>query len=948
MNVASALKSAGYWLNPANLLLRSGIKVKLQLAFGAAALMTVIASAVAIVSFQSTEQGVQRVAQREVPLMTEALRLSVMSGEISAAAARFVSATNVREQRTIASQIDDRSMQLRSLIDKLRAGSSKEAFGAVEVASRLMENNLSDLDTVIVSKSNLRVRLDRQLDVLHKLHTKIADALTPIVSRSYIDAVNKAEDIGKVGDQTVKSLVDDGMQMMQTVVQIGSETNLATGLLTAGALTNSPAILAMLEDRFTASAQRAAKQLAKLPNDERYKNLRERAASLSKLADFKSGASGDGETARLQNVFRAHEGLAQVLITLIDDLNFDAVMQGEQAVKRTSQLVKDLVSNQLTDLRNALELKIQTHLMASLLSEGAVAKDPETLRPILDRFSTSSMLLMMAVQNLNSAEIKKDLDALLELGNAVENIFSLRGQELNVAAGAARVIEDNVKIQKQLDEAVSKLVRETEATMKSGTSMLLEELAHNRMVLVAVALLSLLAAGAIAYFYVQRSLIRRLMALGDTMRRLSSGENDVAVPAVEDRDELGEMARAVLVFRDAAVEKERLEAQAAENRRLAEEERARNEAARAEAARQVAQVVDGLGRGLERLAQGDLTYRVRDNWAEEYRKIQDDFNGAIDQLHETLKAIADSTREVSNAASEISSSTTDLSQRTEEQAASLEETSASMEEISATVKKNAENAQHANALTKETWGIADRGGAVVAEAVSAMARIEESSRKISDIISVIDEIARQTNLLALNAAVEAARAGEAGRGFAVVASEVRSLAQRSSQAAKDIKDLITNSSTQVKDGVELVNRAGASLTEIVQSIKQVADLVAEIANASSEQASGLEQITKALNQMDEVTQQNSALVEENAATAKTLEDQQSAMSERVGFFRFGEGEEQEMDADDLAFDDETDAQVEELRAMATKMNGSGRTPVAYRTQAAGAAVLAEEVELKEY
>jgi methyl-accepting chemotaxis protein len=177
----------------------------------------------------------------------------------------------------------------------------------------------------------------------------------------------------------------------------------------------------------------------------------------------------------------------------------------------------------------------------------------------------------------------------------------------------------------------------------------------------------------------------------------------------------------------------------------------------------------------------------------------------------------------------------------------------------------------------------------VAEAVSAMAKIEESSGKISDIISVIDEIARQTNLLALNAAVEAARAGEAGRGFAVVASEVRSLAQRSSQAAKDIKDLITNSAGQVKNGVELVNRAGTSLNEILGSIKQVADIVAEITNASAEQAAGIEEINKALNQMDEVTQQNSALVEENAATAKTLEQQSASMDERVGAFRLEGG-----------------------------------------------------------
>ncbi len=292
------------------------------------------------------------------------------------------------------------------------------------------------------------------------------------------------------------------------------------------------------------------------------------------------------------------------------------------------------------------------------------------------------------------------------------------------------------------------------------------------------------------------------------------------------------------------------------------------------------------------------------------KKLADgDFNSVLpdfrrnDEIGQMAAAVAEMTRrvraiisnikvsanEVTNASAEISTSTTDLSQRTEEQAASLEQTSASMEEMTATVKKNAENAREASNLAANTQDVADRGGQVVAKTVEAMAKIEDSSRKISDIIGVIDEIARQTNLLALNAAVEAARAGEAGRGFAVVATEVRSLAQRSSQAAKDIKELITNSNGQVKDGVDLVNKAGQSLTEIVESIKRVTAVIGEIANASAEQSTGLEEINKALNQMDEVTQQNSALVEENAATAKTLEGQAKSMDDQVAFFQIAEG-----------------------------------------------------------
>ncbi|WP_137044119.1 methyl-accepting chemotaxis protein [Pseudolabrys sp. FHR47] len=294
---------------------------------------------------------------------------------------------------------------------------------------------------------------------------------------------------------------------------------------------------------------------------------------------------------------------------------------------------------------------------------------------------------------------------------------------------------------------------------------------------------------------------------------------------------------------------------------------------------------------LDSIADGNFAVVVPNtNRKDEVGQIASSVQQMADRVRAIIQEIKASGREVTNASAEISTSTTDLSQRTEEQAASLEETSAAMEELASTVRRNAENAQEASRSANDTRDVADRGGQIVAKTVEAMAKIEESSRKISDIIGVIDEIARQTNLLALNAAVEAARAGEAGRGFAVVASEVRSLAQRSSQAAKDIKDLITNSNGQVKDGVDLVNRAGHSLTEIVESIKKVAMVVSEIANASSEQATGIDQINRALTQMDEATQQNSALVEENAATAKTLEYQAKTMDEQVAFFQLGQEE----------------------------------------------------------
>jgi len=374
-----------------------------------------------------------------------------------------------------------------------------------------------------------------------------------------------------------------------------------------------------------------------------------------------------------------------------------------------------------------------------------------------------------------------------------------------------------------------------------------------------------------AIFRVFADGLRRL-ASGDLAYRLGDGFGDAYKQIRDD-------------FNSAIEQLENAGAQRESQRNAVESERKRAEEMRQETEREEQEtVVLELTAGMENLGKGNLAYRIEASFAERYQKLKDNFNTAMDALQGMIGSISESIREVMGAANEISGSTTNLSQRTEEQAASLEETTASMEEIATTVKENAANSQQANQSAAGMRDAATRGAKVVADAVTAMGKIESSSRKVGDIIGVIDEIARQTNLLALNAAVEAARAGEAGRGFAVVASEVRTLAQRSSQAAKDIKDLITNSNSQVKEGVELVNRAGSSLQEIVESIKTVAEIVTGIASASNEQSAGIEDVNKSLNRIDEVTQQNSALVEESAAAAKMLEQQARTMEEQVSLF----------------------------------------------------------------
>jgi len=290
----------------------------------------------------------------------------------------------------------------------------------------------------------------------------------------------------------------------------------------------------------------------------------------------------------------------------------------------------------------------------------------------------------------------------------------------------------------------------------------------------------------------------------------------------------------------------------------------------------------------ETVAAGDLTPRIDVRGSDEVSHLLTALKAMTGKLATIVGQVRAGTDTIGTASREIASGNMDLSSRTEQQASSLEETASSMEELTSTVKQNAENAQQANTLAVSASEVAVRGGAVVAQVVQTMGAINDSSRKIVDIISVIDGIAFQTNILALNAAVEAARAGEQGRGFAVVASEVRNLAQRSASAAKEIKQLIGDSVNRVDEGARLVDEAGATMDEIVTSVSRVTDIIAQISAASQEQNAGIEQINEAITQMDQVTQQNAALVEESAAAAASMEEQAGSLSQVVDVFKLAD------------------------------------------------------------
>jgi methyl-accepting chemotaxis protein len=397
----------------------------------------------------------------------------------------------------------------------------------------------------------------------------------------------------------------------------------------------------------------------------------------------------------------------------------------------------------------------------------------------------------------------------------------------------------------------------------------------------AIAIAGIALAGAL-------KLSRRVSGLSAAMRSLAAGEELDAVPEVQASDEIGDMGRAVAVFRQNAIERARIEAEAAQAHEETEAERARNETMRAGTAREQSFVVGSVAKGLEHLARGDLTFRLTEPFPGDYRAVQENFNAAIETLQEAMRIITGATQTIRCGTGEVSQAADDLSKRTEQQAASLEETAAALDEITATVRKTAEGANHARDVVSSAKTDAEQSGEVVTGAVGAMAAIEQSAKEISNIIGVIDEIAFQTNLLALNAGVEAARAGEAGKGFAVVASEVRALAQRSAEAAKEIKALILASSSQVASGVDLVGKAGEALGRIAVQVTQINVVVGEIASSAREQATAMSEVNTAINSMDQVTQQNAAMVEQTTAASHALATEAQELGRLVARFKTGQ------------------------------------------------------------
>lgn len=434
-------------------------------------------------------------------------------------------------------------------------------------------------------------------------------------------------------------------------------------------------------------------------------------------------------------------------------------------------------------------------------------------------------------------------------------------------AGAEQVrtdILDQVgpEMQDGLDRIATDIVIRQDQLGVQGNAIL-DQL--NRVIPLVGALATLTAM--IAAFVIGRWITKSVARLADTTDRLASGDNEAEITGTDHDHELGRMSRALRVFREAQIA------------------RLHSSAERAKMREQQDAVMAVMQHELAQLADGNLTIKISQPFAPEYEQLRDNFNAAVAALHDAISKVMDTSQMIGDTTAQTNAATNDLSQRTENQAATLEQTAAALDELTASVRSAAEHAKSVDVSVNLARAEATQNGAIVAQAVSAMGAIEQSSKQITEVISVIDDIAFQTNLLALNAGVEAARAGESGRGFAVVASEVRALAQRSADAAKEISELIAKSSRHVQQGTQLVGHAGEALSAIITQVNDIAVMTSQIATSAHEQSIGLSEINIGVNQLDQVTQQNAAMVQESMSRGDTLSTETRKLMALIAQFK---------------------------------------------------------------
>jgi len=803
--------------------------------------------------------------QDRLPDLVIASEISVAAGATKDNMISLLVAEDTEAVEAARDRIETSTAKLQTLISTLDEEMQPQFAATADAATVALEDLARARQTVLESDEQIQVRIDD----LHRISSELRNLMTDLSQIASVELNKGAVKTYNAIDSSLKSLLEVDFHNLQLLLEARAELNLLAGTAVAFGGTKDAETLAQLQELADSSDARLL-EIADLIETNAPALLD---VSLIRNASFTlqsviAQSLFPSETLR-RAAMKARADTDRFIVMAIDAQVAKLTAAAEKASKDNGDTLRELMKNEVGFLNTLMEIStwVSSFQVSALDVLTATTEDQVTDAAFDMEGASMNLSVYEDFQDARVGELLKSLSTLNnpETGLAAQKVTALNAR--NAAIAATETTE--AKVVDIVNRAAELASRNRAAIGTMADDIYVEVADAKRNLLVALAL----AAGVFltAMILVQVLILRPLNRISSSTERLAEGDRSPISGFERASTEIYRIARSLSVFRDGIVEKEEME-------HLAEEERRERMAAQDKA-------VSALGTGLSRLSEGDLTARIEEELAEGYEQLRTDFNRTLDTLNETVGQVVETSSSIRNGASEISQASQDLSHRTESQAATLEQTAAALDQMTASVKSAAEGARDVERTTNEARTEAEASGEIVQNAVTAMTEIEQSSSKISQIISVIDDISFQTNLLALNAGVEAARAGEAGRGFAVVASEVRGLAQRSSDAALEIKTLIGDSSKQVERGVDLVGKAGNALESILQRVTHISELISGIATGAQEQSTGLVEINTGMNQLDQVTQQNAAMVEEATAAGQLLNSDAQALAELVARFR---------------------------------------------------------------
>lgn len=766
-------------------------------------------------------------------------------------------------------QAEQAAKQLQDGIESLPETLRPEFATLAQNATQSLSELLSARESVFASDA----QINAQITAMQTHSRSLQHLLLEAADEAYFNLTVGGEDTISSIESTLTDLIDEQFGALQSLLEAQADINLLAGMSLGLGLVRDVPTKKIMTQAAVSSTGRLSTFL---------RNMEELGISPEGVETIQSSfevfkkmltAKRSEQKALRGDALAAREASATVLTIAIDDTIFDLTMAAEDSSTTNRDAVQNLMDNEVGVLNQLLEMNTHINSLQVAALRVVSADEVEQVTIAADPLNTAAKALGEFV-DFQGGALATDIQGIADQANPNTGLAASRIATIQAQTSTVEASQAAAQAVSEISERSATLSGESQgaiADMAVAVTKDVRDAEQQMQVLLGVS-------GAVLVFslLLTKLLITRPLAkISETTEHLAEGDLSPVTGFDRASDEIYRIARALSVFRNGLVEKQEMsEAVEAERQARQEEQTA---------------AVTAIGEGLERLSKGDLTVRIHEDMSEGYTKLRDDFNQTLESLRTTVFEVVGSSESIRNGATEISQASDDLSRRTESQAATLEQTAAALEEMTTSVKSAAEGARSVENIVNEAKEEAEESGKVVQNAVAAMTEIEGSARYISQIIGVIDDIAFQTNLLALNAGVEAARAGDAGRGFAVVASEVRILAQRSSDAATEIKALIDDSSKQVDRGVDLVGKAGEALTSIVERVGNISHLVSEMAVGSADQSTGLAEINIGVTQLDQVTQQNAAMVEQATAASHLLNNDAGKLSALVAHFNIGDG-----------------------------------------------------------